>query len=80
MREFFGITESFRIEWNDVVALITILNVALVLLGFSWAPILGIANGVLSLVLNIKYRAHINLYVMQLAIIVLNIYFLSLAF
>lgn len=80
MKEFFGITESFRFEWNDVVAFITLLNVTLVLLGFSWAPILGIANGVLSLALNAKYRAHINLYVMQLAIIILNIYFLSLAF
>lgn len=80
MKKFFGITESFRFEWNDVVAFITLLNVILVLLGFSWAPIFGIANGVLSLALNVKYRAHINLYVMQLAIIVLNIYFLSLAF
>lgn len=78
MREFFGITESLKAEWNDLSACITVLNVALILARFWWAPILGITNCILSIVLNVRYRAHINLYVIQIALIVLNIYFLTL--
>lgn len=79
IKKFFGITESkYVFEWADLSTLLTIINVALVLCGWCYAPIFGIINSVLSIILNIKFNAHINMYVMQFALLVLNFYFLTL--
>ena len=48
MKEFFSITEDkYIFEIWDITTLITVLNVAFVLMGYSWAPLLGIANCIL---------------------------------
>lgn len=79
MKEFFGIeTNKYVFEWADITTLLTILNVMLVVMGFYWAPIVGLVNCGLGLVLNIINRTHINMYAMQIALIVLNAYFLTL--
>ena len=79
MREFFSITESkYQFEMYDVTTLITILNVAFILMGFWWAPILGLVNCTICLIANVKNHAHINNYVTQVALIILNCYFLTL--
>ena len=79
IKNFFRITENtYKFETMDISSLLTVLNVALVLMGFWWAPIIGIANCVFGLACNIKNRSHINGYVMQIALIVLNVYFLTL--
>lgn len=78
MKEFFGIKEGYKFEANDIVALITIANVVLIIMGFWWAPMVGLVNCLVGIGLNIKNRVHINLYIMQVAFIVLNIYFLTL--
>lgn len=78
MKEFFGIKTTYKFEANDVVALLTIANVVLIIMGFWWAPMVGLVNCVVGIILNIKNRVHINLYIMQIAFIVLNIYFLTL--
>lgn len=79
MKTFFGIeSNSYIFEWSDVTTALTLLNVALVLMGFSWAPWIGILNCGLGLALNIKFRSHINMYIMQITLIVLNSYFLTL--
>jgi hypothetical protein len=79
MKKFFGITENgYKFEVNDIVAILTIANVVLIILGFWWAPIFGLVNCVIGLIMNIKNRVHINLYIMQVAFIVLNIYFLTM--
>lgn len=76
MKNFFGINESFRLEWDDFSAFMTILNVSLILMGFWFAPFFGLANCVVSLCRLPKAHCHINLYAMNLALIVLNLYFL----
>lgn len=78
MKKFFGIETKYTFEANDIVALFTIANVVLVIMGFWWAPCVGLANCLIGIGLNIKNRVHINLYIMQIAFIVLNIYFLTL--
>lgn len=79
IKKFFRITEKkYVFEWCDISAILTILNVTLVLAGFWFAPIFGLMNCVLSLVLNVKFKAHINMYVIQIYLVVLNIYFLTL--
>lgn len=78
MKDFFGIETKYTFEANDIVALLTIANVVLIIMGFWWAPMVGLVNCVVGIILNIKNRVHINLYIMQVAFIVLNIYFLTL--
>ena len=79
MREFFSIEEKeYKFEIWDLTALITILNVAFILMGFWWAPILGLVNCAICLVMNVINKVHINNYVTQVALIILNIYFLTM--
>ena len=78
MREFFGITsDKYLFEWGDILALLTLLNVTFIFLGFWWAPVLGLCGCGLSVWLNVRSKAHLNMYVMQGALIILNIYFLK---
>ena len=79
LKEFFSIKEnSYKFEMTDLTTLVTILNVAFILMGFWWAPILGIVNCGICIVLNILNHVHINIYVTQIALVVLNVYFLTL--
>ena len=79
MKKFFSInSDKYQFEITDINALITILNVVFILMGFWWAPILGLINCAISIIVNIKYRVHINLYIIQIALIILNCYFLTL--
>jgi hypothetical protein len=79
IRKFFGIEEDkYIFEWADLTTMLTVLNVAFVLIGFSWAPWVGIINCCVGLLLNIKSKTHLNMYVMQIALIILNAYFLTL--
>ena len=79
MREIFSIEEKeYKFEIWDLTALITILNVAFILMCFWWAPILGLVNCAICLVMNVINKVHINNYVTQVALIVLNIYFLTM--
>lgn len=78
VKKFFKIETPYKFEWGDVSALITVLNVALILMGMWWAPIIGLVGCALNLALNVRTHAHINLYLIQIALVVLNIYFLTL--
>lgn len=77
MKKFFGIEEKqYVFEWGDVSALLTVLNVFFIVMGMWWAPFFGLANCVLAIVGMIKANAHLNAYIIQMALIVLNIFFL----
>lgn len=76
MKKFFDIKEDkYVFEISDLTALITILNVLFIVMGFWWAPILGLVNCTINLIVAFKNHLHINLYIMQVAFIVLNVYF-----
>lgn len=75
MKKFFSIEESYKVEWMDVTAFITIVNVVLLIAGMRWAPLLGILNASLGF---FQARPRINTYLMNTALIILNIYFLNL--
>ena len=68
---------NIKLEWNDLTALLTVLNVGLIVGGVWWAPVVGLINCGLSIGLNIKERTHLNLFIIQIALIVLNIFFLK---
>lgn len=76
MKKFFGITEKFHFEMGDVNALLTLVNVACIIMGYAWAPWFGLANCVLSIGYMLNKQGHFNFYVMQIALITLNIFFL----
>lgn len=78
MKEFFGITNKYKFEITDLSAILTVLNVTFILGGFWWAPLFGLVNCCLVLVINIKNHVHLNMYIIQIALIILNIYFLTL--
>ena len=79
MRDFFNIKEDYyRFEIYDLTAILTILNVVFVLMGYWWAPIFGLVNCAICLAMNVVNRLHINAYLTQVALIILNIYFLTL--
>jgi hypothetical protein len=78
MREFFDIqAQKYVFEWNDVSALLTVLNVVFIIAGCWWAPILGLMNALFTILLNCRHKAHLNLYIIQIALIILNVYFLK---
>lgn len=79
IKEFFSIKEDkYTFEIWDLTSIITVLNVALILMGFWWAPILGIVNCIICLIMNVINKVHINNYITQIALVILNIYFLTL--
>lgn len=79
IKNFFRINENkYKFEIIDILSLLTVLNVALILAGWKLASMIGIINCIISIIINIKNRTHINTYVIQIALIILNIYFLTL--
>ena len=79
MRKFFGINENkYKFEIWDLTSLITVLNVTFIVMGMWWAPILELVNCTTCIILNIINHNHVNAYITQIALIVLNTYFLSM--
>ena len=78
MKKFFNITENkYQFQLTDLVALFTIVNVALIMAGcFVIASIFGLINCVISFYVLVKSRGYINGYIIQIALLALNIYFL----
>jgi hypothetical protein len=77
VKDFFSITkEKYCFEWCDFTTILTIANVALIICGWRFAPLIGIFNSIFCIGLSISGRAHINAYVTQLALIILNVYFM----
>ena len=80
MKEFFGITEPYKFEWNDLRAFIQVLNVILIMifgLEVSW---FGLAIAVFGLCKDFAQHRHINDMILHLSGIALNIYFLILLY
>ena len=80
MRNFFNIQTRYKFEWNDLRAVIQLLNVVLIMifgLSVSW---FGLAVAIFGLVKDLTSDRHINGIVMHLSSIILNVYFLFLLY
>lgn len=76
MKKFFGINDTYRFEWNDLRAVVTVLNVVLIMiygLSIAW---FGLAVAVVGIVKDLTTDHRINGLVMHLANAALNIFFL----
>lgn len=80
VKEFFKITEPYKPEYNDLRAVITVINVVLIMifgLSIAW---FGLAVALVGVVKDLRVDRHINGLVMHLATVALNIYFLILLY
>lgn len=80
MREFFRIEEPYKFEYNDLRALITVINVILIMifgLSIAW---FGLAVALIGVIKDLKVDRHINGLVMHFASVALNVYFLILLY
>ena len=76
MKRFFRIETKYRFEWNDLRAVITILNVFLILrcgLSFAWFPFIVAVVGIVK---DLTTDHRLNNLIMHIANTILNGYFL----
>ncbi len=80
IKKFFRIETAYKFEWNDLRAIITIINVVLIMifgLSIAW---FGLAVALLGLARDFTKDRHINGILMHLSSVILNIYFLLLLY
>lgn len=78
MKKWFNLTAPYRFEYNDLRALITVINVALVMmfgLSIAW---FGLAVACIGIVKDLTVDRKINGLVMHFATAALNIFFLCM--
>lgn len=80
VKNFFGIEQSYKFEYNDLRAGITLINVILIMLfglKISW---FGLVVALIGVVKDLKCDRRINGLIMHLSNVVLNCYFLILLY
>lgn len=80
MKKFFGIEKSYCFESADLRALFTILNVVGVIVFGLVAAWIGLAMAIADIICDFKARPHINVWVIHIALLVLNGYFLGMLY
>lgn len=79
MKKFFKIETEYKFEWNDLRALLQIVNVMLIVFaGFNVGAVFGLIIGGLGLLKDLLVDRHINGIILHLAGIALNIYILCM--
>lgn len=76
MKQFFNLTEPYKFEWNDLRAVITVINVILIMifgLSIAW---FGLAVAVIGVIKDLLIDRRINGLVMHLANVALNLFFI----
>lgn len=80
VKTFFRIEESYKFEYNDLRAFITLINVILIMtIGFNIAWF-GLAVALIGIMKDLTVDRHINGLIMHTANVALNIYFLILLY
>lgn len=80
VKQFFKIDGTYKFEWNDLRALLQVINVALIVFwSFDVGAIFGLCVASLGLIKDFSSDRHINGIVMHLASILLNCFILFLA-
>lgn len=76
MKQFFNLTEPYKFEWNDLRAVITVINVILIMifgLSIAW---FGLAVAVIGVIKDLLIDRRINGLIMHLANVALNLFFI----
>lgn len=80
MKNFFGLNNKYKFEWNDLRAFITVVNTILIMvygLSIAW---FGLAVAIIGVIKDLAIDHKINGLIMHLASIALNVYFLCLLY
>lgn len=77
MKKFFNITSPYQFERMDLAAFFAVLNTIAIILWNKGAYV-GLPVNIIGLIWDLREKPHINNVVMRLALIALNIYFLTL--
>lgn len=76
-KNYFGLNEPYKFDWGDLRAVITVVNVVLIMiygLSIAW---FGLAVAVVGLIKDFTTDRKFNGIIMHLANIALNIFFLA---
>lgn len=76
MKNFFKIDTTYKFEWNDLRAFVTVLNVVLIMiygLSIAW---FGLGVAIIGIVKDLTVDHRINGLIMHLANVALNVFFL----
>lgn len=79
VKKVFNIEQKYKFEFNDIRAVLTVLNVVLIMtfgLSIAW---FGLAISFIGFVKDLTTDRHINGIIMHLSTIALNVYFIILA-
>ena len=77
MKKFFSITQPYVYERMDAAAFFAVLNTIAIIV-WNCGAWVGLPVNIVGLWLDLRDHPHINNVVMRLALIVMNIYFLTL--
>lgn len=80
MKQFFNIENPYKFEWNDLRAVITVINVTLIILYGLSVAWFSLAIAVIGIIKETCGARHVNCYVSYIATIALNINFLILLY
>lgn len=79
IKKFFKIDGKYKFEWNDLRALMQLINVALIIFcGFSVGAIFGLVISSIGLIKDLQTDRHINGMVLHIASISLNLFILCM--
>ena len=79
IKKFFKVDGKYKFEWNDLRALLQLINVALIIFaGFSVGAIFGLIIAVLGLVKDLVSDRHINGIILHILGMILNIFILCM--
>ena len=77
VKTFFRIDGKYKFEWNDLRALLQLINVLLIVIcGFNVGAIFGLVIGGVGLIKDFAIDRHINGIALHLLGIILNVYIL----
>jgi uncharacterized BrkB/YihY/UPF0761 family membrane protein len=80
LKKFFQLEQPYKFEYNDLRAMITLINVVLIMifgLSISW---FGLAVALIGVIKDIAKDRRLNGLLMHLSNVMLNIYFLILLY
>ena len=79
LKKFFNIKCAYKFEWNDLRAVLMLINFMLIMLNFSVGAIFGLTVAFFGLIKDFTTDRHISGIIMHLTSIMLNSYFLFFA-
>ena len=74
---FFNVTAPYQFERMDLAAIFTVFN-TIAIIAWNRGAWVGLPVNAVGLIWDLRTKPHINNVVMRLALIVMNIYFLTL--